>query len=160
VLRPVDPADSARLREILAQPEVARWWDVEPADSIVRDLLEDSDEEVHFVVELDGDVIGAIQYFEEQDAAYHHASIDLFLSTAHQGKGLGRDAIRTLARYLFDERGHHRLTIDPALANERAISAYRGVGFRPVGVMRNYERGRDGTWHDSLLLDLLKEELT
>jgi aminoglycoside 6'-N-acetyltransferase len=24
--------------------------------------------------------------------------------------------------------------------------------------MRNYERGPDGTWHDGLLMDLLREE--
>jgi aminoglycoside 6'-N-acetyltransferase len=160
VLRPVRPDDTARLQGILTEPEVARWWGVEPADTTAREMLEQSEEEVHFVVELDSGVIGAIQYYEETDAAHRHASIDLFLATEHHGRGLGRDAIRTLARYLFDERGHHRLTIDPALANERAISAYRGLGFRPVGVMRNYERGPDGTWHDSLLMDLLKDELS
>jgi aminoglycoside 6'-N-acetyltransferase len=34
------------------------------------------------------------------------------------------------------------------------------VGFRPVGVMRQYERGGDGQFHDGLLMDLLREELT
>ena len=57
-------------------------------------------------------------------------------------------------------RGCLGLTIDPALANERAIRAYRGVGFRPVGVMRAYERGPDGTWHDGLLMDMLAGELS
>jgi len=65
-----------------------------------------------------------------------------------------------MARYLLEERGHHRLTIDPALANERAVRVYERVGFRRVGVMRNYERGADGTWHDGLLLDLLRGDLT
>ena len=53
------------------------------------------------------------------------------------------------------ERGHHRLTIDPAAANERAIGAYASLGFKPVGIMRRYERGRDGSFHDGLLMDLL-----
>jgi hypothetical protein len=34
------------------------------------------------------------------------------------------------------------------------------VGFRPVGIMRAYERGRDGSFHDGLLMDLLAGELT
>ena len=67
--------------------------------------------------------------------------------------GLGPEAIRLAARCLFEVRGHHRLTIDPAAENLRAIHAYERVGFRPVGVMRQYERGRDGTWHDGLLMD-------
>jgi RimJ/RimL family protein N-acetyltransferase len=53
-----------------------------------------------------------------------------------------------------------RLTIDPAADNQRAIRAYRRVGFRPVGVLRRYERGPDGGWHDGLLMDLLPEDLT
>ena len=61
--------------------------------------------------------------------------------------------------HLFEERGHHRLTIDPAAANERAIRAYERVGFRRVGIMRAYERGPDGVWHDGLLMDLLRGEL-
>ena len=74
--------------------------------------------------------------------------------------GDGTEAVALLARYLFEERGHHRITIDPAAHNERAIRSYAKVGFRPVGVMRRYERGPDGTFHDGLLMDLLRDELT
>ena len=49
--------------------------------------------------------------------------------------------------------------IDPAAANERAIAVYASIGFRPVGIMRSYERGPDGEWHDGLLMDMLKEDL-
>jgi aminoglycoside 6'-N-acetyltransferase len=90
---------------------------------------------------------------------YRHAAIDIALHPDFAGRGLGPDAVRTLARHLFSERGHHRLTIDPAVDNVRAIAAYRRVGFQPVGVMRRYERGPDGTWHDGLLMDLLAGEL-
>ena len=49
--------------------------------------------------------------------------------------------------------------IDPAAANDQAIRSYSKVGFRPVGVMRQYERGGDGHFHDGLLMDLLRGEL-
>jgi aminoglycoside 6'-N-acetyltransferase len=68
--------------------------------------------------------------------------------------------VRTVARWLIEERGHHRVTIDPAASNERAIRAYGRVGFRPVGIMRRYEGDLDGSWHDGLLMDLLADELT
>jgi aminoglycoside 6'-N-acetyltransferase len=158
-LRPLRPDDRDRLRDILAQPEVARWWDTADPESAGDEwLLEDGDS-VGFAIELEGTVIGSIQYAEENEPGYRHAGIDLFLDTDHRGRGLGPDAIRALARYLIDVRGHHRLTIDPSAANERAIHAYRRVGFRPVGVMRQYERAPDGTWHDGLLMDLLAGEL-
>jgi len=55
--------------------------------------------------------------------------------------------------------GHHRLVIDPAADDVAAIRSYGKVGFRPVGIMRRYERDVDGTWHDNLLMDLLVDEL-
>jgi aminoglycoside 6'-N-acetyltransferase len=157
VLRPVGDVDRARLREILAEPDVARWWTL--SGSATESPDDDDDDDVHLAIEVDGAVVGAIQYGEEVDPDYRHASIDIYLTTGVQGRGVGPDAIRTLARYLFEERGHHRLTIDPAASNARAIAAYAKVGFRPVGIMRRYERGPDGTWHDGLLMDLLRDEL-
>ena len=65
-----------------------------------------------------------------------------------------------MATWLFDERRHPWLVIDPAAANERAIRCYESVGFRRVGVMRSYWYDRAaGTWADGLLLDLLLGEL-
>ena len=94
----------------------------------------------------------------EDDPDYRQVAFDIFLAGSAQGRGLGREALR-LAIDHFAARGHHRFTIDPAVANERAIRSYAAVGFRPVGVMRDYERGRDGRWHDNLLMDLLAAEL-
>jgi aminoglycoside 6'-N-acetyltransferase len=158
-LRPVKDGDAERLDEILREPSVARWWTAASAEGGAADWLEPFGQ-VTFVIEHDGEVVGSIQFSEEDDADYRSAGIDLFLTTSAQGRGLGPDAIRTVARYLFEERGHHRLTIDPSAANERAISAYTRVGFRPVGTMRQYERGQDGRWHDGLLMDMLAGELT
>jgi aminoglycoside 6'-N-acetyltransferase len=157
-LRPLAAADAPRLAEIAAEPEVARWWLGLNDQDILEKAGPDEDALV-FVVELDGELIGLVQAGEEPDPDYRHASVDLFLGTAWHGQGLGADSVRTLARWLFEDRGHHRITIDPAVANTRAISSYERVGFKRVGVMRRYERGADGEWHDGLLLDLLPEDL-
>jgi len=157
VLRPGEAGEVDRLTAILAEPEVAgRWGHFDEAE--VADQCVGSD--TAFVVTLDGEVIGAIQYAEEEDPMYRHAGIDIFLTASRHRQGFGADAVSTLARYLFEGRGHHRLSIDPAADNEPAIRAYERVGFRKVGVMRAYERGPDGTWHDGLLMDMLAGELT
>lgn len=112
-----------------------------------------------YVIVLDGAVVGWIQWGAEEEPDYRHANIDIYVDPAVHGRGVGTDALRTLARHLFVDQGHHRLVIDPAADNAAAIRSYSKVGFRPVGVMRQYERGPDGTWHDNLLMDLLAGEL-
>ncbi len=156
LLRPGRPEDLDRLAQIRSEPGVARRWGSFDLEEITKDFIGAED---GFVIEVGGEVVGAIQYHEENEPMYRHAGIDIFLTTSRQGQGLGPEAIRVLARYLFDRRGHHRLTIDPAADNEAAIRAYERVGFRRVGVMRQYERGPDGTWHDGLLMDMLPEDL-
>lgn len=156
VLRPVSEADAAELIRIRRLPAVARWWD-EVEDGFPFD---DPDAVCFCVLERER-VAGMIQYSEEETPKYRHAGIDVFLDPQVHGRGLGRDAIRTLARHLIDDRGHHRLVIDPAADNTAAIRCYAAVGFRPVGLMRRYERDADGGgWHDGLLMDLLADELT
>jgi len=113
---------------------------------------------VVLAIEVEGETAGVLMVGEEEEADYRCVSIDLGLAAAHQGRGLGPEAIRLVIDHMIEARGHHRFTIDPAADNERAIRAYAAVGFRPVGVMRCYERAPDGTWRDGLLMDLLAEE--
>jgi aminoglycoside 6'-N-acetyltransferase len=150
-LRPLADADIPELTRIIETPEVARWWDDgAPWDEPDATML---------TIEHAGRIAGLIQYAEETDPKYRHASIDIFVDPALHGRGIGTEAIRTLAAELIEVHGHHRITIDPAASNAAAIRSYERVGFRPVGVLREYERGADGTWHDGLLMDLLAAEL-
>jgi aminoglycoside 6'-N-acetyltransferase len=154
VLRPVADADVPRLAAILREPEVARWWGDYDEPRARAELTT----EPGWAIEVDGAVAGWLSVSEETDPDYRHAGFDIFLSASAQGRGLGREALGLAVRHLA-ARGHHRFTIDPAVANERAVRSYAAAGFRPVGVMRRYERGRDGRWHDNLLMDLLAEDL-
>lgn len=158
-LRPAVDTDADALLEILAEPEVARWWPTFDRPRVLRELIAERDAEEGFVIEVDGHVVGYIQAAEEVDPEFRHASIDLFLSTGSQGRGLGPEAIRALAADLIDRRGHHRITIDPVADNTRAIAAYAKVGFQPVGRLRRYQRMADGTWADALLMEMLADEL-
>lgn len=158
VLRPLEEHDFGRLVEIGAEPEVARWWPGITHEDLAEKVAEEGGS-VYLTVEREGRVAGMIQFHEENEPDFRHAGIDVFLATECHGQGLGADAVRTVARHLFDGRGHHRVTIDPAAANERAIRCYERVGFRRVGIMRRYWRDPAGEWQDGLLLDLLPDEL-
>lgn len=160
-LRPAAAADAARFEEILSHPDVARWWAdaEEPVAAQVSYLLDPDEGTTTYVVVHEDVVVGIELAFEEADPQYRHAGIDIAVHPDWQGRGLGSDAIRALAEHLFTVRGHHRVVIDPAADNKSAIQLYQSLGFRPVGTMRSYERGRDGSWHDGLLMDLLAEDL-
>ena len=159
-LRPSTPDDRDLVHAILADPTVAEWWQTADPGADARDLLEDQELALWIVEEApDGTPIGIIMASEETDPQYRHGGIDIALVGQGQGRGLGREAVRAVAHWLIAARGHHRLTIDPSVENERAIRTYASLGFRPVGVLRSYERWRDGSWHDGLLMDLLADEL-
>jgi aminoglycoside 6'-N-acetyltransferase len=158
LLRPLQVGDLPAVAAIQAEPGVASRWG-EPIEEDLRAKVAGAEGVVPFAIELEGEIVGLIQYHEEEDPMYRHAGIDLFLSEHVQGRGLGTDAVRTMARHLIRERGHHRLVIDPAADNAAAIRAYEKAGFRPVGVMRQYERLPGGDWHDGLLMELLADEL-
>ena len=155
-LRPVREDDASALLALLTEPSVARWWHQWDAARVQRDLIEQDEEHVN-VIEVEGAIAGLLLVYEEPDE-YKHAALDVSLGTAHQGQGLGPEALRLVITHLIEERGHHRFTIDPAADNDNAIRAYAKLGFRPVGVLRRYERGAEG-WHDGLLMDLLADEL-
>ncbi|MFC5997073.1 GNAT family N-acetyltransferase [Pseudonocardia hispaniensis] len=154
VLRPTGAQHVGSFMEILQHPEVSRWWGGYDLERVRRELLGPHG----YAVELAGEVIGLVIFREQNDPDHRYAGIDIALHPDAHGQGLGTDAMRALVRYLFDRRDHHRIVIDPAAHNERAIRSCRRVGFQPVGVMRRYERSADGTWHDALLMDLLREE--
>jgi aminoglycoside 6'-N-acetyltransferase len=159
-LRPAHQDDIPALVAIRSDPEVYRWWRGGPdLAATVADELAD-EEEHSLTIEYEGRIVGLIQWSAEEEPDYRHATIDIYLDAAVRGRGLGGDAVHAVARHLIADLGHHRITIDPAAGNAAAIRAYSKVGFRPVGVMRRYERGADGSWHDGLLMDLLADELT
>jgi aminoglycoside 6'-N-acetyltransferase len=151
VLRPLAVGDEAELLRIHRTPEVACWWD-EPAEGFPWD----EPESTRLTIEVDGAVAGLIQYSEETEPKYRHASIDVFVDPTLHGQGVASEALKRVVRHLIEERGHHRITIDPATENIAAIRAYEKAGFAAVGVMRQHERDADGQgWHDSLLMELI-----
>ena len=127
-LRPLAPEHADDLRRIRAAPEVSHWWD-EPEDDFP---LGDDPESTRLTILVDGEVAGMIQFWEETDPKYRHASIDLFIGPAHHGQGLGPEAIRQVVRAVGARpppRGHRprrrQPGRDPGLCQGR-LQAGRG----------------------------------
>lgn len=150
-LRAIEQDDAVALRAFHSTPEVSKWWKL-PSDEFP---FEDDARDNQLTIERDGEVVGLIQYTEEAEPDYRYAAIDVFVDPAHHREGIARDAIATLVRHLTEERGHHRITIDPAVDNVAAVRCYGSVGFERVGVMRASWRDCEGIWRDCLLMELI-----
>jgi len=143
LLRRFEPADAVTLEAILAEDEVRRWW---PDGRYVT--------ERGWVAEVEGRLAGWLEYDEQDGEWFPSVAFDILLRSALHGRRYGRRAL-ALAIGHFAGRGHHRFTVDPSTANERAIRCYESLGFEAVGVMRDYERDPQGGWNDALLMELI-----
>jgi aminoglycoside 6'-N-acetyltransferase len=151
-LTPLAPADAEPLRAIRREPAVEHFWDPLEDDF----PLADEPGVERLTIRHRGEVAGMVQLAEELEPKYRSASIDIFVAPDHQGEGVCTEAVRLVVDHLVGERGHHRITIDPAAHNAAAIRCYEKAGFRRVGRMRLAERSADGrSWHDALFMELV-----
>jgi aminoglycoside 6'-N-acetyltransferase len=152
-IRDMEPEDVGSILELRRRPEIVKWWgqgEKWPADMGPDDQM--------LTIEVDGELAGYLEVYEEyDDPDWRFATLDIFVSPDLIGKGFGTEALRLAIGYLTDSRGHHRITIDPAIDNEIAIRSYTKLGFKPVGTMHKYWRDGSGKWRDSLLLELIIE---
>jgi aminoglycoside 6'-N-acetyltransferase len=153
-IAPTTEQDGAALRALHSTPEVADWWDL-PDPGFP---MEDEPGTTRLTIRYGDEIAGLVQYVEETEPKYRSAGIDIFVGPRFQNRGIGTYAIRMVVDLLINERGHHRITIDPAAHNHAAIRCYEKAGFVPVGIMRLAERDSDGSgWHDSLMMELVVE---
>ena len=153
VLRPLTERDFEPVVAMLSEPGLTPWWPRFDPPRIRKELFTPQKDVLVWAIESAGQLIGAVTAHEENDPDYPSAGIDIFIGEAWWGRGFGTETINAVCDYLVAERSHHRITIDPAVTNTRAISCYKSAGFRTIGVMRLYERGPDGVFRDSLFME-------
>ena len=157
-LRPGTRADIEAVHRVRCDPTVVRWWNAADLAETTESILNEEENTYFFVIDTDVGIAGGIQFFEEPDDQFHHAAVDIFLGAEFQGRGLGREAMDVLISYLVLARGHHRITIDPAATNERAVRCYAAAGFEVVGDLAEYQLMDDGTRLDGTLMEFIAPE--
>ena len=73
------------------------------------------------------------------------------------GKGYAPEAAGLITDYGFKQLGMHRIFLHVYSHNERAIEAYRKVGFKHEGTLRE-SYFRDGRYYDDLVMSILESE--
>jgi RimJ/RimL family protein N-acetyltransferase len=76
-----------------------------------------------------------------------------------RGKGVGTEAQRLLARYLFAHSLAARVEADTEVDNIAEQRALEKAGFTREGVLRR-TNFRDGRWRDAVLYSILREDLS
>jgi aminoglycoside 6'-N-acetyltransferase len=141
MLRPVTPSDLDLLTEWFADPEVYHWWDgyPKPRDEVAAKYIGRRRPEVEsFIIEAGGAPIGYLHYWHGDVGT---GGLDMFLIPSHREQGLGSDAARAAVRYLIEDLGWRRLTVDPHADNPRALRAWAKAGFRPEETLPEHPGG-------------------
>jgi RimJ/RimL family protein N-acetyltransferase len=94
---------------------------------------------VEFAIEFGGKYIGDID-LHSIDKERHTAGIIPMIGYQELwGKGLGTEALEILKKYAKDQLNLKRLTLEVLPFNERAIKAYKKLGFKIDGETDNKE---------------------
>lgn len=161
-LRAVQRTDLAAFYRYVNDPEITKFllvdpplsWEQEEAwyDSLVKDR-----DIVYTIETIEGKVIGNIALLE-LNWKDRNAVLGIMIGDHdHLGKGYGTDAIRTMLRYAFETLNLERVGLTARKDNARAIGCYRKCGFQIEGLMR-HTRHKNGSYHDHLVMSILKGE--
>jgi RimJ/RimL family protein N-acetyltransferase len=167
---PVQPEHYPLLRTWLNAPHMQEWWgDPETELGYIRDMVEGRDTTRPFLIALDGEPIGYIQYWfigHHQNAQWvkdnpwlmelpsDAIGVDLSIGDPRKlSRGIGSAALAAFVRMLRDN-GHANIIIDPDPDNGRAVRAYSKAGFRPVAHLQGRTEGVLIMRHDETVNEL------
>jgi len=89
---------------------------------------------------------------------HRHASLGIFIGEkTYWNQGIGAEATSLLLDYGFNVLNLNNITLDVLAYNKRAIKCYEKIGFKHVGVRRQY-MFMAGEYHDVHIYDLVASE--
>ena len=162
-LRANEPADGARARRWLSDPDVARPHGERYASAPGDDLWlgpgpTNAYHGVRLAIETnEGDHIGGVSLTEVQPEDRKGALRVLFADPARWSDGHGADVIETALRFAFHDMNLHRVWLKTVDDDEAAIACYRACGFRDEARLRQEGYGR-GRYRDLLVMAILRHE--
>lgn len=124
-----------------------------------RKWIEDNAQEPQFaIVRLEDDLLLGNGGLQNINQLHRSAEVGLFIGDeTHRSQGYGGEALRLILRFGFKFMNLHNIMLRVFSFNERAIHAYRSVGFRETG-RRSECYFLNGTWHDELFMEILERE--
>lgn len=152
-LRAPRESDLDPLVAILGEPEVSFWWVGYTPERVREEFIEAPG--TARVIEVEGECAGAMFVLRGDDPEYPTTVMHIFIGTGSRGRRIGEEALALAIREEF-AHGITRVTLDPNIHNEGAIRSYERLGFRRIGVLRDYQVRPGGRLEDALFMDLTR----
>ena len=96
--------------------------------------------------------------FDEIDLIHRNATLGIFIGDErNRGNGYGKEAIKLLLEYGFNNLNLNNIMLNVYEFNKRAIKVYESLGFKKFGTRHksNYFKGK---FYDEIQMEILKEE--
>jgi N-acetyltransferase len=151
-----------------ADDDVWRWLPVETPRSVdeMRALIwralaqRDAGERQPFAVidNATGEAIGSTSFL---DLSPEDRSLEIgwtFYGKAYWRTGINRETKLLLLEEAFDRLGCERVALKTDALNQRSRSAIEAIGAVYEGTLRHHRLRADGTWRDSVVYSILRDE--
>ena len=106
--------------------------------------------QTQFAIEVDGEAVGGIGLFLQQDVERYSAEIGYWLGEAYWGRGIATAAVRRFTDYAFEAFGLCRIYANVFVSNEASIRVLEKTGYQLEGRLRQ-AAVKDGQVVDGLL---------
>jgi RimJ/RimL family protein N-acetyltransferase len=172
--KPTIDGERVTLRPLVAADADDLWRDFHDAEanrltgthaSFTRDQIDrwcasraDQDDRLDLAVidRSTGDWAGEV-VINEWDPDNRSCSFRIALGPNARNRGLGTEATRLIAEYVFDELPVNRLELEVHVFNHRALAVYERAGFVREGVKREALRW-DGEYVDTVVMSILRRD--
>ena len=133
----------------------------EQAEIMVRDLHADWVARKHFFIGVflkeSGEFVGNV-YLGASNWDLPEYSIGYFADVEHQGHGYITEGVKGVLGLAFGTMKAHRVRLECSASNQRSIAVVERCGFVEEGCLRRNRKNPDGSYDDTLIFSLLKDE--
>jgi RimJ/RimL family protein N-acetyltransferase len=157
--RLADLYDDLELRSLVSDrppaPESRAAWEADFDRNLIKG--EGASDSVGFAIEVEGEIAGRCG-LHKIDRYSQVCELGIWLGRDYWGKGFGSDAVGILLDYAFRHLNLHKVCLEVLADDERAVGAYRKVGFVEEGRLRE-QAWHNGTYRDTLRMAVLRSPM-
>ena len=118
-------------------------------------LSADRNDTFAFAITVDGNVIGSIGVFRQENIHRQTAELGYYIAEGYWGKGIMTEAVQQICRYVFDNSDIIRIYAEPFAYNAPSCRVLEKAGFQYEGTLRK-NAVKNGRVIDMKMYALLK----